>query len=64
LRSKAFSQSECCAGRKMTVAKEQHRAPLIHIPVEPERASARERFSVKYNGDEIGTNTWRCGLGQ
>jgi len=37
-------------------SEEAHRAPLILIPVELERASARERFRMKYNGDEIGTN--------
>jgi very-short-patch-repair endonuclease len=37
-------------------SEEVHRAPLILIPVELERANARERFRMKYNGDEIGTN--------
>src|ERR1700722_9015948 len=37
-------------------SEEVHRAPLILIPVELERASARERFRMKYNGDEVGTN--------
>jgi hypothetical protein len=37
-------------------SEEVHRAPLILVPVELERASARERFRMKYNGDEIGTN--------
>jgi hypothetical protein len=43
-------------------SKELHRAPLILIPVELERASARERFRMRYNGDEIGTNVSLVGL--
>ena len=32
------------------------RAPLVLIPVELTRASARERFRLAYNGDDIGDN--------
>lgn len=35
---------------------EKRRAPLILIPVELERSSARERFQIAYTGDEIGPN--------
>ncbi|MGH9854651.1 MAG: DUF4011 domain-containing protein, partial [Blastocatellia bacterium] len=34
----------------------KRRAPLILIPVEIERASAKERFHLNYNGEEIGPN--------
>lgn len=37
-------------------SEEVHRAPLILIPVELERSSTRERFKMKYNGDEIDSN--------
>ena len=33
-----------------------YRAPLILIPVELERSSARERFHLKYTGEELGEN--------
>lgn len=33
-----------------------HRAPLILIPVELERNDARDRFHLKYSGDELGYN--------
>lgn len=35
---------------------ETHRAPLILIPVELERSNARERFHLKYSGEELGDN--------
>jgi hypothetical protein len=35
---------------------EKRRAPVILIPVELERTSARERFHCRYTGDEIGPN--------
>ncbi len=33
-----------------------HCAPLILIPVELERSDARDRFHLKYSGDELGEN--------
>jgi Protein of unknown function (DUF4011) len=33
-----------------------YRAPLILIPVELERSNARERFHLKYTGEELGEN--------
>jgi hypothetical protein len=33
-----------------------HRAPLILIPVELERTDARDRFHLKYTGEELGDN--------
>ncbi len=33
-----------------------HRAPLILIPVEIDRASVGERFYIRHTGEEIGTN--------
>jgi hypothetical protein len=33
-----------------------HRAPLILIPVELERSDARDRFHLKYTGEELGEN--------
>ena len=35
---------------------EFHRAPLLLVPVELVRSNARERFHLKYTGDEIGSN--------
>lgn len=35
---------------------ETHRAPLILIPVELQRSNARERFHLKYSGEELGDN--------
>jgi len=35
---------------------ETHRAPLMLIPVELERSNARERFHLKYSGEELGDN--------
>src|SRR6185312_7767592 len=35
---------------------EFHRAPLLLIPVELVRSNARERFHLRYTGEEIGTN--------
>jgi len=37
-------------------AKEPRRAPLILIPVELSRASAKKRFKVSYTGEDIGDN--------
>jgi hypothetical protein len=37
-------------------SEEAHQAPLILVPVELERSGARERFKMKFNGDEIGSN--------
>ncbi len=37
-------------------AEETHCAPLILIPVELERSNARERFRLKYSGEELGGN--------
>jgi very-short-patch-repair endonuclease len=33
-----------------------HRAPLILIPVELERANAKDRFHLKYTGEDLGEN--------
>ncbi len=33
-----------------------YRAPLILLPVELERTDARQRFTLKFNGDDIGEN--------
>lgn len=33
-----------------------HQAPLILVPVELERSDARDRFHLKYSGEEIGDN--------
>jgi very-short-patch-repair endonuclease len=33
-----------------------YRAPLILIPVELERSDARDRFHLKYNGEDLGEN--------
>jgi very-short-patch-repair endonuclease len=35
---------------------DEHRAPLILVPVELSRSSARERFFITYNGEEIEAN--------
>lgn len=37
-------------------SQEVRRAPLILIPVELERANAKERFHLSYTGEEIGAN--------
>jgi very-short-patch-repair endonuclease len=42
--------------READSAEEIHRAPLILIPVELERSNARARFSLAYNGEELGGN--------
>jgi very-short-patch-repair endonuclease len=38
-------------------SEEPHRAPLILIPVELERSNVKERFRLKYSGEELGSNT-------
>ena len=37
-------------------SEEMHRAPLVLIPVELERSSVRERFRLKYSGEDLGGN--------
>jgi very-short-patch-repair endonuclease len=37
-------------------SREKLKAPLILIPVELERASARDKFQLRFTGEEIGTN--------
>jgi len=37
-------------------SEETHRAPLVLIPVELERSNIRERFRLKYTGEELGGN--------
>ncbi|MBS1812211.1 MAG: DUF3320 domain-containing protein [Acidobacteria bacterium] len=37
-------------------SQEKRRAPLVLIPVELERANAKERFHISYTGEEIGAN--------
>ncbi len=37
-------------------SQEKRRAPLVLIPVELERANAKERFHLNYTGEEIGAN--------
>jgi hypothetical protein len=37
-------------------AQEPRRAPLMLVPVELERADARQRFQLRYTGEEIGEN--------
>jgi hypothetical protein len=37
-------------------SQEARKAPLILIPVQLERATARDKFQLRYTGDEIGTN--------
>ncbi len=37
-------------------SQEKRRAPLVLIPVELERANAKERFYLNYRGEEIGAN--------
>jgi very-short-patch-repair endonuclease len=37
-------------------SEEVHRAPLVLIPVELERSNVRERFRLKYSGEELGGN--------
>ncbi len=38
-------------------SEELRRAPLILIPVELERTNVKERFRLKYSGEELGSNT-------
>ena len=40
--------------READSTEETHRTPLILIPVELERSNARERFHLRYSGEELG----------
>ena len=39
---------------------DEHRAPLLLVPVELARTSVRERFHLSYTGEDIGTNLSLC----